>query len=288
LAKIPKIVHFCFGLSANFGFKPWSLIHYASVRSAFERLQPNVIFFYYEYEPQGPWWDATLPFITPIKIAAPRQVFGRPLRKVQHRADVLRLERLIETGGIYLDADIIVLRDFDDLLDNEFVISEEGPEASHGLSNAVLLAAPRSSFAKRWLAAYHDFSDEYWTKHSIQLPRQLAAEQPSDVKVLPYTSFVWPLHYPNHLKWIFESNEPIRPVAYTRHLWESIAWSRYLRNITPRDIRESDTNFGKWLAPLLTGLPDDYGKKSRHVLVAEKVRMLAGRIHGRFKRAVFL
>lgn len=251
-----------------------------------ERLRPDAIYFYYEHEPTGPWWDVTLPLITPVKITAPRQVFGRPLNKVQHRADVLRLQRLVETGGIYLDSDIIALRGFDDLFDHQFVISEEGPGGAHGLSNAVLLAEPRSSFATRWLAAYHDFSDEYWTKHSIQLPKRLAAEHPSEVTVLQHTSFVWPLHYKDHLRWVFESNDPIDESAYTRHLWESIAWRRYLENITPGDVRYSDTNFAKWVTPLLNGLPDDYGKKARHQILMEKAHMLAGRIYGRFKRAI--
>jgi hypothetical protein len=209
--KIPKIVHYCFGLSADFGFKPWSLIHYASVRSAYERIKPDAIFIYYEHLPSGPWWDITLPLITPVKVAAPTEVFGRPLSKVQHRADVLRLEKLIEHGGIYLDSDIVVLRDFDDLLDRRFVIAEEGPGGGHGLSNAVLLSEPGSSFARRWYNEYRSFTDEFWTQHSIQLPKRLASELANDVTVLPHTSFVWPLHYEDHLQWMLNQRDRSKP-----------------------------------------------------------------------------
>ena len=283
LAKIPKIVHFCFGLSADFGFRPWSLVHYASVRSAYERIKPDAIFFYFEHEPKGPWWDITLPFIQPVKVAAPRTIFGRPLRLVQHRADVLRLEKLIEHGGIYLDSDIVVLRDFNDLLENDFVISEEGPGGSHGLSNAVLLSSPGATFAKRWYNKYSTFSDKNWTEYSVQLPKLLATDHPAEVTVLPHTSFAWPLHYRDHLKWIFESDRPVHEPAYTRHFWESLSWSKYLENLTPGEVRRANTNFGKWVAPLLSGLPDDYSKKTRSKIFYEKAQAFRSRLKERFR-----
>jgi hypothetical protein len=284
MARIPNIVHYCFGLNADFGFKPWSLVHYVSVRSAYERLRPEAIFLYYEFEPTGPWWDVTLPFITPVRVVAPRHIFGRALHQVQHRADVLRLEKLIEHGGIYLDADIVVLRDFEDLRSYDFVMAEEGIGGSHGLSNAVLLAVPNAPFTRRWYHEYHSFSDEHWTQHSVQLPKVLAKKHPSEITILPHTAFVWPLHYKDHLKWIFESDSSVDSTAYTRHLWESLSWGKYLENITPADVRRARTNFSAWAVPYLTDLPDNYGKKDQVAKLLEKTRALTGRLKKRFTR----
>src|SRR5689334_1021510 len=111
--KIPKIIHYCFGLSPNFGGKPWGLVHHVCVRSAVELIKPDQVLLYFEYEPSGPWWDLTRPLVNLVKVTAPREVFGRPVNKVAHRADVLRLQRLIESGGIYLDCDVLVQRSFD-------------------------------------------------------------------------------------------------------------------------------------------------------------------------------
>src|ERR1700686_3777814 len=124
MTRIPKILHYCFGFDRDFGGKPWSLVHYACVRSAIERLKPERAVIYYECEPNGVWWEQTKEFLTPVKIEAPRQIFGNPLEHPAHRADVVRLEMLIRHGGIYLDADVLVHRDFDHLLNNSVVLGQ--------------------------------------------------------------------------------------------------------------------------------------------------------------------
>jgi hypothetical protein len=139
----------------------------------------------------------------------PRQVFGNPINRVAHRADVVRLEKLIEHGGIYLDCDVLVQRNFDDLLDNKFVLGQEGVEAAHGLSNAIMLSKPAASFPRRWYEEYRSFrGDQSWTEHSIQLPLRLSRQFPQELTILPYSAFVWPLHYEEHILWIFEPNQP--------------------------------------------------------------------------------
>jgi len=75
---IPKLLHFCFGLAPDFGGKPWSLFHYACVRSAVERIQPDQAFFCLEFEPKGPWWDLTKDLVTIVRIEAPG---GRPFSR---------------------------------------------------------------------------------------------------------------------------------------------------------------------------------------------------------------
>jgi hypothetical protein len=292
MSRIPKTLHFCFGFSANFGYKPWSLVHHVCVKSAIERIKPQAARLYYEFEPSGPWWDLSKPMLDLVKIEAPREIFGNPLARVAHRADVVRLEKLIAHGGIYLDCDILVHRSFDDLLDNECVISEEGRGASHGLSNAVLLAEPSASFLKRWHERYRDFrggQDQYWVEHSVQLPLRLARQFPQEVKILRYSAFCWPLHYDEHLRWIFAPEQMKLAEEYATHLWETISWEKYLRHLTPGRVRETNSNFGGWAAPLLAGLPDDYGAPpfweffywkafDRVRLVKKKTTSLAGRI----------
>jgi mannosyltransferase OCH1-like enzyme len=66
-----------------------------------------------------------------------------------HRADIVRLERLLEVGGIYLDADVLVHRDFDDLLHHSTVLGKEGVKPQYGLCNAVILSRPEAPFLRR-------------------------------------------------------------------------------------------------------------------------------------------
>jgi hypothetical protein len=67
---VPKIIHYRFGFSADFGGKPWSLLHHVCVASAVARIRPDAVYLYYEYEPRGLWWDATRALLTPVKIEA--------------------------------------------------------------------------------------------------------------------------------------------------------------------------------------------------------------------------
>ncbi len=253
-------------MASDFGGKPWSLVHHVCLKSAIERIVPEQVFFYFEFEPSGPWWDLSRPLVTLVKIEAPREIFGRPLSHVAHRSDVVRLQKLIEYGGIYLDADVFVQRDFDDILAHSAVLGQEGANAEWGLANAVMLAEPQSPFLRRWLDEYRSFRstgrDEFWGEHSVQLPSKLARAYPEEITVLPYTAFFWPLWTKEHIRWIFASDRPI-PLEHTycNHLWEAGAWD-YLEDLTPGRVRSVDTNFHRWVRPFITDLQDNYGAPS--------------------------
>jgi hypothetical protein len=263
MARIPKILHYCFGFAADFGGKRWSLIHYVCLRSAIAKIVPDEIRFYYQYEPSGPWWDLTKPLVTLVPIVAPTEVFGRPLLHPAHQADVVRLERLIADGGIYLDADVLVHQCFDDLLDHDVVMGTENVGSSAGLANAVILAKPASAFLTRWYETYRSFRgkgrEEFWNEHSVKIPAALAANHSEEISILPYTAFYWPLWTNDHVKWLFDSSDEIpQEGCYANHLWESNAWT-YVSDLTPGDVRKKLTNFHKWARPYLADLPDDYG-----------------------------
>ena len=264
MSRIPKVLHYTFGMAPDFGGKPWSLVHHVCLKSAIERLRPDNVFFYYEFEPTGPWWKLSRPLVTMVPIKAPRAIFGRPLVHFAHRSDVVRLQKLIEHGGIYLDADVLVQRDFDELLGHSAVLGQEG---EWGLANAVILAEPQSAFLRRWLDQYKSFrsrgQDEFWAEHGVTLPLKLARDYPDEITVLSHQAFYWPLWTDSHLKWIFASTQEI-PVggSYANHLWQSCSW-RYLEDLTPGRVRSVDTNFHRWVEPLIVGLPDDYGAPIR-------------------------
>jgi hypothetical protein len=183
MSRIPKILHYVFGMASDFGGKPWSLVHYVCLKSAITRIAPDQIFLYYEYEPTGAWWDLSCDLVTAVKITAPQSIFGNPLTHVAHRADIVRLQTLIECGGIYLDADVFVHRSFDDLRNEQAVLGEEG---SDGLANAVILAEQKSTFLRRWLEQYRTFQGgppgtKLWNLHSVHLPKKLALTYPAEV-----------------------------------------------------------------------------------------------------------
>jgi Glycosyltransferase sugar-binding region containing DXD motif len=251
-------------------------MHYACVKSAVVRIKPDEASLYYEHEPSGPWWELTKPLLRTVQVTAPREIFGRPLAHAAHRADVVRLQQLIKHGGIYLDTDVLVNKDFAPLLQASSVLGTEGADGS-GLCNAVILAEPDAPFLRRWLESYRSFrsegQDAYWNEHSVKLPKQLAAEHPAEITVLGHKAFFWPLWTSDHLKWMFASADDLEaPDAYAHHLWESRAWIEYLENLTVADVRSNDTNFHRLVRPLIADLPDSFGRPAWQARAATRAR----------------
>ncbi len=277
MARVPRIVHYIFGMAPDFGGKPWGLMHHVCLMSAVKHIRPDKIYFHYQYEPTGPWWTLSRPYVTLMPMTAPTEVFGNPLPHVAHRAGVTRLRALARWGGIYLDADVLVQKSFDDLLDYPIVMGEEGEGAHHGMADAVIVSEPNSQFISRWLDSYRTFRskgrDEFWAEHAVWVPRDLAKQYPDEIHVLPHTAFFWPLWTDDHIKWIFASTRPISGGAFANHLWESVAW-KYVGELTPGIVRQVDSNFHRWARPYLDDLPSNYGAPS----VGARLEKLRGKI----------
>ncbi len=266
---IPNILHFVFGMAPDFGGKPFSLAHYLSVKSAVELNKPDAAYFHYQFEPEGEWWQKARPLLTLNKIIAPDSFMGKPLFHVAHKADVVRLQALKETGGIYLDLDTISVKPLTGLLNHSFAIGQElktaylpknwrqrlksklglikkNNNASTGLCNAVLLAEKNSEFVNLWLNEYRSFRskgrDKYWNEHSVLVPEKLAAAHPEKVTQPGPYAFHYPLYDKAGLKSMFEETTEFTG-AYLHHLWESFSWDKYLCELTTEDIISKDTTY---------------------------------------------
>jgi Glycosyltransferase sugar-binding region containing DXD motif len=270
---IPNILHFVFGMAADFGGMPFSLVHYLSIKSAVIVNRPDIVYFHYQYEPEGEWWLKAKELVTLKKITAPKNFLGNELCHVAHKADVVRLQVLKETGGIYLDLDTISIRPLTDLLEYSFAIGQELKAAytpknfrqrvkntfykqfgmekditaeSTGLCNAVLLSEKNGHFVNKWLDAYKTFRsqgrDKYWNEHSVQVPLKLAEDYPESITKISHTAFYYPLYDERGLRSMFEEVNEF-PEAYLYHLWESFSWDKYLSRLTPEEIKIKDTTY---------------------------------------------
>ncbi len=286
---IPKVVHFCFGLSSDPGDRRWSLLNHVCVMSALDRLRPERAVLWFEFEPTGPWWRLTKPHLELARTKAPREVFGNPLLHYAHRADVLRLRLLLEHGGIYLDTDVFVHRPFDDLLGHETVLGlqqESWSDRPSGLCNAVILARSGARFLHRWIEGYRGFSsrgrDATWDEHSVRLPLRLAEANPEEVTVLPHDAFHWPTWIAQDLALLY-GPPPEREVRgrYANHLWAQAA-RRYTRDLTPGQVRSVDSAFHLWARPYLADLPDGYGAPT----LSDRAARLLTRVRRRLLRSI--
>jgi Glycosyltransferase sugar-binding region containing DXD motif len=265
---IPNILHFVFGMAPDFGGKPFSLVHYLSVKSAVELNKPIAAYFHYQYEPVGEWWEKAKPLLTLNKVQAPESIMGNKLYHVAHKADVVRLQALKDMGGIYLDLDTISVKPLTSLLDNSFAIGQErkpdyipknwrqhlkhklgfikSDTGNSGLCNAVLLSEKDGAFVNLWLQEYKTFRsqgrDKYWNEHSVLIPLALAATYPQHITQLSSYAFHYPLYDAKGLKMMFEEVHTFSG-AFVHHLWESFAWEKYMSKLTPEYITTVDTTY---------------------------------------------
>lgn len=270
---IPNIVHFVFGMDRQFSAKPFSLSHYLAVKSVMEVNTPGAVFFHYQYEPEGEWWEKLKQLAILKKVEAPQSFMGRPLYHAAHKADVIRLQALYEYGGIYLDLDTICVKPLSDLLSYRFVIGQElnlphvpknrrqeikltvrkklgladkllSPKP--GLCNAVLLAEKNNEFISNWMEEYKSFRskgrDKYWNEHSGKVPLKLIGRYPGMATLLSPYAFHYPLYNAAGMKSMFEEVTEF-PESYLHHLWESFSWEPYLKNLTVKEIFEKDTTY---------------------------------------------
>ncbi len=258
---IPNRIHFVFGLERGFGGKPFSFLHYLAVRSAYECNRPEVIKFHYTHEPEGEWWQRVKEYVTPVKVEPRKEIYGNKLVHYAHRADVLRLEVILQEGGIYLDTDVICLKPFAPLLKYDCVMGKEGRV---GLCNAVIMAAPGAEFLHRWHDAYRSFRskgrDEFWNEHSVMIPGRIAAENRALVHIEGRFSFFWPLYRDPVMLWGLDAApgragislavvqwiaRKVLSRSFCVHLWATLWWERYLKDLSPEYLERADNNFSR-------------------------------------------
>lgn len=255
---IPNVIHFMrFSPDSpgNVERRPFLLAHYLAVKSAAVVNRPEVINFYYDHEPSGEWWEKAKPYLNLIKIAPPGEVFGVPLYHPAQQVDVLSLQVLIEQGGIYLDMDVICVKPFTPLLEYSFVLGQEGRENRvEALCNGVMLSEKGAFFARKWMEGFNPRTslwrgfrskglDEYWAEIGCKYPDYLSKLLPEHIHVLDCKKFHWPCWMPDHLEWLFRRQGDSFEESYCHHLWETLTWDNYLKDLTVDSIQNVDTNF---------------------------------------------
>lgn len=252
---IPSVVHYIFGLEPSFGHMKFGLIHYLSIVGARMHIAPQLIKWHYMYLPDGVWWECARPALLLHKLDPIIHIHGKPkaIPKVQHRADVLRMQIMMREGGMYIDSDVIPLRSFQELRKYECVMGKEEADGQAGLANAVILSAPNTSFINRWWEEYKTFEPEkQWAYHSVILPRQLLGQHPTEVTALSGNAFFAPpwtsltAMYDKDDGYSYREN-------FAVHLWTSADANKQemLRRLSIRDIFTGKGSFQRRARQLL-------------------------------------
>ncbi|MGH9048851.1 MAG: glycosyltransferase [Acidimicrobiia bacterium] len=268
---VPPIAHFVFGLRPQ--SEPFHLVHYLAIESCRRVLAPERIFLHHKWLPYGVYWDLIRPHLTLVHADEATEVLAADYDanlvpehyRYAHHADFVRLEALIEHGGVYADIDTLFLRPFpDELYHEQFVIGEEDPvrdertgEVRPSLCNAVLISARGSEFARAWRARMGDALNGTWSNHSGFLARALADELSHALRVEPRTTFFPAPCTAEGLQSLLEGDDVSLDGALSVHLWAHLWWGAdrgdfsgvHAGVLTADYIRSVDTTYNRLARP---------------------------------------
>jgi hypothetical protein len=272
--RIPNQFHFVFGLKRQ--WFPFHLMFYLCLESCIRVNRPERIFFYYRYEPYGRYWNSIKDKLTLVRVepvAAVKRARYRDrliyLYRYAHHADFIRLEKLVEHGGIYADMDTLFLNPLPErLLSESFVLGDEGevlcPNTGRlraSLCNALILARKEAPFGRLWLSRMGAAFDGTWSNHSCFLPQDLSVQHPELIHVEPSRSFYPCKPSREGLRQLFEERGSDLNGAYSVHLWNHLWASRWRHDfsdfhagqLTEKFIRNVDTTYNVAARRFLAG-----------------------------------
>lgn len=277
-SSLPREFHFIFGLRPQ--TEPLHLVHYLCLESCRQVNSPAAINFYYRHEPHGPWWERIRPHLQLHYLGDHASYIdharyqntdeGRFIARAgwsyAHEADFLRLEILLEKGGVYADIDTLFVKPYPhEFYAHEFVIGEEtslpGDDGVRrpSLCNAVMFSRPNARFARAWLERMAETFDGTWSKHSCQLASLLWQENPVHAHVLPprfFYRFFWDQA---GLQSLLEGKDADLRDVYSIHLWEHLWWDQWRTDfshvhagmLTEEYMRTVDTTYNLLARPFL-------------------------------------
>jgi FkbM family methyltransferase len=191
--------------------------------------RPERVLFYYIHEPYGPYWDRVrdrleLVRVDPVPLVAGFSYADRsiPPYRYAHHSDFIRLEKLLDSGGVYADMDTLFVAPLPaELFEAPFVVGRERDIAHPrdgrrvpSLCNAFLMSEPDALFGRRWLEEMPAWFDGTWSNHSTLLPEHLSRRYPEAVRVSA-----------EGLSAMFERSVAMPAGTYSIHLWAHLWWS---------------------------------------------------------------
>ncbi len=219
----------------------FNLVHALAITTCQFINQPGKITVYVDQEPKNNvYWEKIKNFITVERVARPELVDGVRISHPQFMADLLRLEILIEKGGVYLDFDTLILRSMEGLLHHEAVVfsnlDDDDPEDLEKIttiSNGFLAFQRNDPFLKEWRGRIleHLGDDGVWAWGAVVLPAEIYKENREKWKYLEiknfdeYSPFDWndagPAFDDQYQGELYEN-------AYSIHLWQSLLYDEVL------------------------------------------------------------
>ena len=244
---IPNIFHFVF-----FGFTDFTFIHFLSILTCHIVHCPDKIYLYYHKLPVDNhiYFKYIKKLVTLEWVELPREIFGRKIKKFQHMADIIRLRKLIQRGGIYLDLDVVSVKPFKQLYRYKCVMGIQAPNTKYkGLCNAVILSEPNSVFLNKWYSEYSTFQSERWDYHSVKMP-YLLSELYKNYIYITESKYFFPIDWTETDFMINTRYNQRCKESMVIHLWES-EWEKNVLSKQGFHLLNHHSTFSYLIKPII-------------------------------------
>ncbi|XP_070533390.1 uncharacterized protein [Ptychodera flava] len=249
---VPNIAHFIWFTCHTFRFE--NLISLLSVHRI---MRADKIYFHTDCEPDGKLWQEARQLIPTLIVAhrtRPSVIFDKKLNPMwpEHSADIARLEILMETGGVFLDTDVIVVAPLEPLRYYDYVA---GRSSDGYLSNGIILATKDSEFLRRFYKSYVEYENDCWDCNSVTKHHDLAVQNSALIHVEP-TSLNTPS--PDQWEQALLGKFDWKHDHFTIHVWfrKFRDGGKRKFTFTPQNIKLLDTSFGEMCRYIYFGNPD--------------------------------
>lgn len=254
--KAPNIVHMIYFQGPK--SREFSYINYLAVRAAKEVQSPDKLYLYYNVEPENnPHWEAAKQYAMLVQMEAPDEYEGVSLHDwPQYQSDIVRIQKLYNEGGIYLDTDAILTKPLNRFMNSDLTmcgyvagISKEPGHEVDSIPVSTIIAKPKSEFIRIWLERMADgLKSNIWAWHAVDLPVKIYKER-SDLLNLQEMSTFLPFDFNNDQILTATGDNSDAYVnaiegSYAVHMWDSV-WVEKNKSVTPEFVASSDAPFAK-------------------------------------------
>jgi len=243
----PDIIHFIYPVTER--TRPFSYLNSLAVRMAAKVQKPNRILFWTNAPPETiDHWDDIKNLVDLVPIGIPTEFRGSPIRHPQYASDLLRLQILLASGGIYMDTDMLLLKPLHEHMSDKLILSWE-TSSQMSVCNALMMSPPNNQFIKEWISLMPGaLASETWAFGGVEVPAILAnkPELEQTRTILPYT-FCCPLDLSR--QWLMDPNlanqaEAMCKDSHGIHIWETY-WRDYVKHLDANHVATADDLFSR-------------------------------------------
>ncbi|KAF2790745.1 hypothetical protein K505DRAFT_327364 [Melanomma pulvis-pyrius CBS 109.77] len=199
---IPNIVHYVILKKDADSVLHLKFEHFLSIYASLMYFKPTAIYIHTDHNASaveeaaatGSKWTRiilNLPGVKANEVVSPTHANGTLISKVEHKSDFVRIDELYRTGGVYMDLDVLPLRDIKPLR-NAGYRAVVGRQLHGRINNGIMLAQKEAALIYLMQREGPIIFNGGWETHSIKLITPIAERLvriPNEVLIMDEVAF---------------------------------------------------------------------------------------------------